>query len=408
METFGKIITQILSLISFYPRWVQIIFVITFALLLVTIFLFFIYYSSASKQKTQLLSNTGLVLNLSVNNEFSADGVTEYFDSSDTETLTYKISTGDNSIAINPSMEYLNRFQNGGPISGLNFWWSFFKWQFPKLDLKIINNTNKTVYFTNAIFKIDSSSLDTWPILVIKENQNNIMKFELINEGWGEIRNCMIKYNIAPLNQSISFDGPYSHELYIGNFMESKIVDLSSALLGMGVDVPELIKCNEDWNCIRHSIYLEESRLKDALGPFNECDVLVFGEMIYSGVNNENDIQTKSLKFSTRVSLIKSGPGAPIPPSYYYQIMLDIDKNNYEISLPISQAIKAGETDRFNIAIGAKKSSLHVFKLKLIYNDNQSLSSPELKLRIIIPRSQADLLYNKLNQVEGTIPFNFT
>lgn len=53
MEKFLKMVEQLLPLLTFYPRWTQVIFVLSFVLVLVSIFLFIILYPSASNKKRE-------------------------------------------------------------------------------------------------------------------------------------------------------------------------------------------------------------------------------------------------------------------------------------------------------------------------------------------------------------------
>lgn len=56
----------------------------------------------------------------------------------------------------------------------------------------------------------------------------------------------------------------------------------------------------------------------------------------------------------------------------------------------VSQYLKSGDVDRFNIRVGVAKSSLHTFRLRLVYNDNQSVLSSPITLKIFVPKSEAD------------------
>jgi len=323
----------------------------------------------------QISSQRDLVLNVSVNGEPTKDAIRDHFDSSNSETLVYQITNIGSELHIDPKMGYLSKLADGGPISGLDYWWSPFEWRFPQLDLKIVNNTKKTVFFTDAVFEVDKSVLDPFPILVIKESMYNVFHFKLLNEGWGDIQNCLIKFNIVSQSELVTFEKPYRHQADVGNFTEEYNVDISDALSMLGVDA-----------------HILREGTREALGPFKEGVVLVFGEITFSGMTVEGSLKTSNIKFSTYVSLIYPGPGAPAPSTYQYEAMLEVGKNNYEIRVPISQVLKQGETDRFSILIGAQKSSIHIFRLKLIYDNNQNLVSPIIVLKIFLPRSQVDML----------------
>jgi hypothetical protein len=75
----------------------------------------------------------------------------------------------------------------GGPIDPTAYNWVPFSWDFPHLDVKLLNNSNETVLFSDFIFDVSSSRLDPTPVLVVKPDvfQSNAWHFLLLNEGWG-------------------------------------------------------------------------------------------------------------------------------------------------------------------------------------------------------------------------------
>jgi hypothetical protein len=311
---------------------------------------------------------------LSINNEFSKQSVEGYFSASDQETLSYKEDIVDGQLCITPTMSYLDKLQAGGPIAGLSYAWCPFKWQFPNLDVKIVNNTEKTAFFTQARFEIDKSTYDPKPILVIPDH--TLLCLMLINEGWGEVIDCSLEFNIIPPDQNISFGGNYTYQESIGSFQEQYIIDLSDKFRSLGVNLEKI----GDFR------YLPQS-----LGPFKDGSALVYGEITYSEKTIEGKTEKNSLKFYTTVSF-SSGASAPMPPSFYYQAMFSDWGDNYEIRVPLSQYVRPSEVDRFNILIGAPRSSVHQFRLRLESIDGTSLVSPPITLNIFVPRSQAGSL----------------
>lgn len=427
MQKLLKLIEQIVPLLAFYPHWAQFVFFVTFALLLFSIFLFVVLYPSAATKRNQIMKNRelDLSLNLSVMTDYSEKAVSGYFDAMPSETLNYELAISDKRLSISPQMTYLQKLAEGGPVLGLDYWWSPFKWQFPNLDLKIVNNDKRTVYFTEAVFVITESSLDPWPILLIHENMYNVRHFYLVNEGWGEVLDCSINFNVISDDMPPDFNKQYKYKAVIGGFDETFNVDVSDALTGEGVDFSKLTEgrlakakysefrhvgtsysASEDETVIlldntgkeinvAEAEYYQESeseyeeKILRALGSFKTARARVVGEITYSGRTTMKTSQISKLKFSALVSLVEPGPGAPAPPSYQYEAMFEIGRTNYEVRVPISQVLQPGETDRFNILIGAPKSSHHAFKLKLIYNDGLALISPETMMKIFLPRSQA-------------------
>jgi len=68
MDKFLKTIEQVVPLLTFYPRWAQYLFTITFILVLSSIFVFVFHYSSAAKKRERIhpitltLENLGSVI----------------------------------------------------------------------------------------------------------------------------------------------------------------------------------------------------------------------------------------------------------------------------------------------------------------------------------------------------------
>ena len=81
--------------------------------------------------------------------------------------------------------------------------------------------------------------------------------------------------------------------------------------------------------------------------------------------------------------------GVYAPPSYQYSVEFDVDRNDYQVRVPLSQSVRAGEMDRFNISIAAKKSSVHRFQAHLVCNGEALPQSLPITLRLFVPRSQA-------------------
>lgn len=343
-------------------------------------------------------------------------------------TLSYQVDKSTNGqIQITPKMEYLENIENGQPILGLDIWGGFpyFKWRFPNLDLRAVNNTNKTIYITDIVLEVEKSVVDPSVVLVIPEEPSNLLHFELVNEGWGEVQNGLVKFDIVPHGSEIQFDGSYQHELPLGEFSDtyngySHNVDTSEALRKAGVDIDQLgytideegfISIDWLWEQCYSQIFGDEqinefcqSKI-DAIGVFGKgrnpendslYSAVMYGEILFEEDLIEGGIKKRAVKFKTLIPLIDGGQyGAPGPPTYQYEAKLELNKENYQVSVQadgssVSQFLQAGETDRFNILIGADKSSVHTFRLRLIYNSGKNVLSPPITLEIFVPRSEAD------------------
>lgn len=308
------------------------------------------------------------------------------------ETLNYRVRQIGDILQIVPQMEYLSNLAKGGPIHSLLFaGGSFFKWEYPNLDFKLVNNTMQTIYITKSIFQIEKSVIDPWPYLVISTEQRQAMSLTLVNEGWGEVINCSVKFNIVSPNGAIAKKeqhqiGQYKYEVEIGRFVESHNIDLFDAFRNEGVDVEELRKENRRMMIVTPDF----EKWSRPLGPFKKGRAMVVGEITYSGFTVEGKSNRMTVKFSAPVSLLPPGPGALLPPSKEYNTSFSLTESKYEVIVPVSHVLRPGEPDRFNIRIRAEKSSYHFFRSKLVYSNGQSLVSQPIELRIFVPRSHRE------------------
>jgi hypothetical protein len=327
-------------------------------------------------------------LTIGVNNDGPSDGAGEGGNRppgapADPQTLTYQVTMLADRLQIQPQLGYLALLAAGGPIQGISRKGSPFEWQFPNLDLKLVNNSAKTLFFTEAVFAIEQSLRDPWPILVIRESRGNIMHFRLANEGWGPVQQCTVRYNLAPPATVLAFGGPYAYTATIGDFTDDYNVDVTEGLRALGADVDTL---RRQADVYAHSGAPPEPQL---VGPFTNGEALAYGAITYTGQRADGAQKTSMVTFSTIVSLVPPGAHMPMPPSYQYEARFEVGKDHYEVRVPLSQVVKAGEADRFDLRIGAEQSSQHTFRLTLLYNNGQHLTVPPIALAIFVPRSSS-------------------
>ncbi len=303
--------------------------------------------------------------------------------------LEYVLTRKNDKIVIQPQMDYLAKFRSGGPVKSLSYWHVPYNWQFPNLDLKIANNSNNRIYFSEAVIAVKTSHIDPRPVLHIKDSSNSQMYFILINEGWGAATNCKLLYSFAQPSEAISFNKPYVFSQDLEDIDNSNVVDLTGSLEDAGVDVKFLKDSKKFFSDYYNG---NKSLTHKAFGPFTMGKVLVFGELEYTERTTSGGENKASLKFSTIVSLTPPGLGAPRPPTFQYDAMLKVDEENYEVRVDINQDVAPGDTDRFNIRLAAPKSSIHDFSVRLIYNDKQTISSDEVELSMFVPKSSSRMI----------------
>ncbi len=327
------------------------------------------------------ISKDGLAMDFSVNNSESD--------------LMYNMRHKEEEIEINPFHKYLTLLKNGGPISPIFYYHVPFEFQFPTFDIKVVNNSKETIFFTKAIFDVSKSEPDLFPILLIAGPGYN-MRFPLINIGWGKVLNCIVNFNLIPTDYPSdnffhplsgvpfkgSFDTTYRHQMVLGDFgYSSDRTDLSNYFKSLGVDISNI----------------KYGDIEEARGPFKSGVAKMYGEIFYEGINAAGSTSKEKLRFECDISLYDEGAGAPLPPSFEYDISLDSDNDNYRKMVSLSQAIKPSESDRFTIKISAPQSSRHRFNLTFIYNDNRSLVVPNISLNYFMTRPDSFLIRSVLS-----------
>ena len=208
-------------------------------------------------------------------------------------------------------------------------------------------------------------------------------------------------------------EGPYKNEIRLGEFSEWIDVDVSKAISDSGANpkrIAELHMVRSGESSVTfiekgHEVTLArdvyEKEWEKAVGPFSHGEALLYGKIITSADSSAQTHQTREIKFSTTVHLHDNiAMGEPHPPTYQYNLALEIDRRNYVVQVPLSQVLKPGEADRFNIRVSVQKSSFHKFRVKFVHNGGEILSPP-IDLQVFIPRSSVKFLESAKEGITG-------
>lgn len=321
--------------------------------------------------------------------------------------VSYRAKSVAAGIDIAPDVPYLNLLNKGGPISPVHYYWTPFKISLPELDIKVVNNTGKTIFFTKAEFLIDDSHLDASPILLMG-GRGYEMQMAILNLGWGPIHDARLRFDLIPEHRDKDPDleglfakGQDFHNAIAVTENESVIrVDFASALASLGVDVDTIknrpiestyfensttyVFKDKNGNVTKMNEQQYRERLKKAYGPFVTGSALFIGELSYADPSNPS--KRKSLKLVNQIVFGEPGVGAPRPPSFRYNVKFEVEGRNYTQEVALAQELKPQEADRFTIRIAADKSSFHRFKLRLIYNNGKVITSPPITLGLFMPQ----------------------
>jgi hypothetical protein len=318
-------------------------------------------------------------------------------------TVAYSADRVGDKLRITPELPYLDLFKRGGPIAPDDYWLTPFEMTLPQLDITVTNNTNKTVFFNEAVFDIESSQLDPSPLLVIPERDYGGMKMSFINFGWKKLTDVTIKCNLVRAKETEDFTRLEETLNVTTDENGSFLADFSDVLARLGVDVATLRNPYEEATYsasgetykIRtkngRTVVLSGSEYKQrmlkAYGPFPEEMAKVVGEISYADPVDTSKRQSVRflglLYFQVQVQPL----GGRAPPTCEYAVKFDVDNQHYERHISLAQALKPQDFDHFTIRVAADKSSIHRFKLRLLYNNGLVIESPPVELNLFMPRA---------------------
>lgn len=297
--------------------------------------------------------------------------------------LEYIYKRNNISLHISPSMEYLAKLNSGKLITQISYLWEPFNWYLPSFDIKLVNNSDKTLYVTDILFKSINSTLDPSPVLIMPTPSGcaNARHILIVNDGWGKMQNLRVRLSAGPINRCEEIDFStvtLSHELFIGDVDRKVNIDISNILLDYG-----LISSLDDLYPAKNTLYKHRVTYENHKSDFTE----VYGEFIYEGVDFNGRIKKYVNKFKAIVYLYEWNlEDAPAPPSYYYDVKFKTDKKGYSVYKSVSQVLKPKGYDRFVVTIGLEKSSYHEFDMQIITNLG-TYTFPKISLLAFVPRS---------------------
>ncbi|MCW3816306.1 hypothetical protein ONA91_17825 [Micromonospora sp. DR5-3] len=305
----------------------------------------------------------------------------------DAVSLRYKVRHDDARLLIEPQIPYISRVRDGGELTPLDYWHSPWEGSFhwPILDIKIVNNSNRTVLCHQAVFHVRESRPDLRPIPVLRGVTYGTF-FTLLNLGWGPMTNCSLHFQLRPPSDPTDGKGFETYfEVPAGGHAT---VPLEEQFLAVGVDVPLLTELNRRGGGYGRYDAEYETLRRRALGPFPRGWVELIGTLQYDQIEIDGSSVRRANPIRSLISLNDPLAGAPLPPSHEYLVQLRSDGQNYSETVQVSHSLAPGESDRFLINIAADRSSIHELSLQLRYNDDGMVASGPINLALF--RSTAD------------------
>jgi pimeloyl-ACP methyl ester carboxylesterase len=328
-------------------------------------------------------------------------------------TLRYEAVENRDAVSIRPRMLYVEQQELGQLTDAVHFFWNPFKCQYPELDVKVVNNANKTLALNSVQFRVTRSEPDFSPVIVFKDN-NFLMKLQIQNEGWGRIECPRIRCNIEPsLATQLQPDPPithiipkepFQHTIELEDFAESIEVDLRSKFKDIGVDVETIeaagyrsqqmyalhaLQNGLDVKLAKHLGRFPKLETNEAWKSFPDGYAVVAGVLEFTGESEHGNPKSYCLPFRARVFLFNVRYDLPMPPSYQYNVELRSDGVNYVVDLPLSQSLRIGEADRFTIRVACDQSAKHEFQLVWKFVGGYELVGPTVSLNHFVPKTHA-------------------
>lgn len=316
-------------------------------------------------------------------------------------------------ITICPSMHYWDTIlHDQNPMTQISYIWEPFAWEFPNLDIKVLNNTSDTLYLTDIVFEVVSSRLDPSPILYIEHPafSSNKRHLALYNDGWGPLKNVSIRINSSPI-QNADFENFGASE-NLGVIEQYQNIDLSQMLHTLtGIDfkgfdqaVQRISGCDSDdfWGYEMPDPKHYHSLFRKYLGTYANGFAHVNGVLEFDADTIDEQNRHYAIKFYAVVDLFDYAyVGAPAPPSYQYDIQLRVYGERYTVRKPISQVLKPGEIDRFNVRIHCDKSARHIMNVNLMDITGRKIPvEKNIRLDMTVPRSGIQYIQRR-NETES-------
>lgn len=236
----------------------------------------------------------------------------------------------------------------------------------PSLDFKLVNNTDETIFVAKLLLSDLESTPDNRPELKWEkmiEFINEEFPLKITNDGWGPALDVVVSGEVRAQEERTAIPVPgiskKPFKFKLGNITESASIPL-----------PELFR----------DMF---GRSRPPMGTSYDLS----GSLVYSYLGVEGKRESKEELFYVEVTGSLHAR-AYQPSTHRYGAELAVNKKNYEISCDVSQELQPKAADRFTVVLHAGQSSLHQFRLSLVYNHNQQIDLGIYRLVFYLPRSQ--------------------
>jgi hypothetical protein len=390
------VLDRLLPNLRGYALWARALFVAAIVLVLGSAGAYAMYFNAATR--AQDAAHISVDVTPSVLTEKAATNASEVAGQPRSENafeapLAYTdVRTGGHAHFV-AQQDYLASARAGGPVQALSGL-SPQPWRAATrpavLDVKVANDTQRTLFFTEAILDVQRSAPDRRPVLVPTVLVDRARRLTIVNYGWGPAEDLRVKARVPVAGRPAG----KATTVRLGTVEHMGEADLTKAFAAAGLDVEAL----SSWEAATRSpsadvasYQLEMQRAREILAPFGldperEVELPVEGELRYRTAGGETP--AVPLRFTAAVPATRPlGLGDFQPTTARYRTTkLAVDARRYQRRVPLSQRVRPGETDRFEIPISAAESSEHVFRVRLVYGPREDVVSEPITLDLLVPR----------------------
>ena len=263
----------------------------------------------------------------------------------------------DSSIQIKPEMPYLSLLRQAGPI--MNF--PTCPFTFPKVSVKAVNNTNRTLVISEVAINVKSSNTINVPMLRVEgDSEHPTKQLYFYNEGWQDLLTPIVEYDVTDTRSCKNAN--FAHTKYtrqLPTIQDSTSIDISQGILDFENHTPM------------------STRYPD--GQF----VCVFGRVNYRATTGQTHIVT----FRTSVAVQEILGLSTVSPTIY-GLALEAGKQGYTKWLSVYHELKAGESDLFLVSVKADRWAQ--FDLNFSFRTTEGNYLPnnndDVFLEVFVPR----------------------
>jgi hypothetical protein len=285
----------------------------------------------------------------------------------------------DGRLVIAPHADHLSLLRSGGPLSTDRYarlpWVRSFDW--PTLDLTVVNNTREVAHFHEALFTVASSRTDPRPVPVILGSAKG-PGVTLENLGWGPMDDCVLRFHLEHPGEGTPRTAERTWPLN-GDGRPTDRTAMDDALAEAGVNVAMVEK-------FRYNI---GRAMRRALGPFTSGEIAVVGTLEFTQAEPDGSRSRRVHPYRGIIDFSLPPLDVPRPATAArHQVRLRADGDGYTVATQISQSLTPGQTGRFTVALGADRSSVHDLTIDLRYNGAERLDCGAVALELFRPRAE--------------------